>query len=44
MRAYNQMHARAMAYKEIIDLVDTADRRIAEIKARMDSTIKNYGI
>lgn len=38
------MHARAMAYKEIIDLVDTADNRISEIKTRMETTVKNYGI
>ena len=44
IRAYNQAHARAMAYKEVIDLVEGADQRIEEIKRQLEVTNKKYAI
>lgn len=37
------MHARALAYKEIIDLLDGAAQRVKDINARMETATKSYG-
>lgn len=34
------MHARALAYKEVIELVDGAGKRIEAIKQQMDQIAK----
>lgn len=33
-----------MAYKEIIELIDEADNRIAEVKRQLEVTTKTYAL
>jgi len=38
------MYGRAIAYQEIIDLIDSSETRIEEIKRQLEVTEKNYVI
>ncbi len=38
------MYGRALAYQEIIDLIDKSDVRIEEIKRQLEVGEKSYGI
>jgi len=38
------MYGRALAYQEIIDLIDSSETRIEEIKRQLQVTEKSYGI
>lgn len=44
IRAYDAMYGRAIAYQEIIDLIDSSESRIEEIKRQLEITEKSYGI
>lgn len=44
IRAYDAMYGRALAYQEIIDLIDKSDVRIEEIKRQLEVGEKSYGI
>ena len=43
-KAYTEAHGRAKAYKEIIDLIENSEARIASIKKALDAPNKTYGI
>lgn len=43
-KAYTEAHGRAMAYKEIIDLVGGSESKIASIKKAIDNSGKSYEI
>ena len=43
-RKYSHAHARMQAFKEIIDLVDTAGQRVEEIKHQIETSDKSYAI
>lgn len=47
IRAYNQMHARAMAYADIIKLVEEAEGRVQAIAKQIqlaEAVSKSHGI
>lgn len=44
IRAYDSMHQRALAYQDIINLVDGASKRIADIEARVSQIEKVKGV